>query len=192
MATSAEPLEGLHCTKSTTCNSPHTCLCQSQKHFTTKSIYKLAKFYLAWENSHNFATGGGGWEGEELLTTGFPRKWHLRNDCRNSILIMHLGSASGWLCCLGIFLQPVRSATQICTVFSMEFLHSSFRPPRIVLFVFVSSLCCTNYLIDVVISTFSLQVIIIEPFFDCYVPQIAFAGGVPKFVTLKPVSPLSK
>ena len=41
-------------------------------------------------------------------------------------------------------------------------------------------------------STFSLQVIIIEPFFDCYVPQIAFAGGVPKFVTLKPVSPLSK
>ena len=42
------------------------------------------------------------------------------------------------------------------------------------------------------ILTLPLQVIIIEPFFDCYVPQIAFAGGVPKFVTLKPVSLLSK
>ena len=28
----------------------------------------------------------------------------------------------------------------------------------------------------------------IEPFFDCYVPQISSAGGIPKFVTLKPVS----
>ena len=148
MATSAEPLEGLHCTKSTTCNSPHTCLCQSQKHFTTKSIYKLAKFYLAWENSHNFATGGGGWGGEELLTTGFPRKWHLRNDCRNSILIMHLGSASDWLCCLGIFLQPVRSATQICTVFSMEFLRSSFRrppPPSELSFLFLFPHCAAQF-----------------------------------------------
>ena len=34
-------------------------------------------------------------------TTGFPRKWHLRNKCRNSILMTHhypdLGSASDWL-----------------------------------------------------------------------------------------------
>lgn len=87
MATSAEPLEGLHCTVPTTCKSPYTCLHPSQKNFTTKSIYKFAKFYLAWENSQHFATvvrGVGGGGGGLLLTTGFPRKWHLRNECRNS------------------------------------------------------------------------------------------------------------
>ena len=38
-------------------------------------------------------------------TTGFPTKWPLRNECRNSVLIMRyykdLGSASDWLCCVG-------------------------------------------------------------------------------------------
>ena len=35
-------------------------------------------------------------------TTGFSMKWHLRNECRNSILMTchypHLGSASDWSC----------------------------------------------------------------------------------------------
>ena len=136
MATSAEPLEGLHCTVPTTCNSPYTCLYQSQKNFTPKSIYKFAKFYLAWENSQHFCNGSarGGWGGCSPLVSLGSDIWETSAEIQKLIpqwWSMHhypdLGSASDWLCSLGIFLRLVRSATQI--FIRIEFLRSSFRHP---------------------------------------------------------------
>ena len=53
-------------------------------------------------------------------TTGFPAKWHLRNECRNSTLMMHhypdLGSAFDWSCGMGNLIQPIISTSQIWVV----------------------------------------------------------------------------
>ena len=53
-------------------------------------------------------------------TTGFPAKWRLRNERRNSILMTHhypdLGSASDWSGRVGNLIQPIRSTTQIWVV----------------------------------------------------------------------------
>jgi len=32
----------------------------------------------------------------------------------------------------------------------------------------------------------NFQVIIVEPFFDCYEPLVKLAGGTPRFISLKP------
>ena len=54
------------------------------------------------------------------VTTGFPAKWRLRNERRNSILMTRhypdLGSTSDWSCRVGNLIQPIRSTTQIWVV----------------------------------------------------------------------------
>ena len=53
-------------------------------------------------------------------TTGFPAKWRLSNEHRNSILMMchypDLGSASDWLNQISHTARPIRSTTQIWVV----------------------------------------------------------------------------
>ena len=53
-------------------------------------------------------------------TTGFPAKWRLRNERRNSILMTRhysdLGSASHWLNPISNAARPIRSTTQIWVV----------------------------------------------------------------------------
>ena len=53
-------------------------------------------------------------------TTGFLTKWSLRDECRNTTLMMFhyldLGSDSDWSCHVGNLIQPIRSTTQIWVV----------------------------------------------------------------------------
>ena len=60
-------------------------------------------------------------------TTGFPAKWHLRNERRNSILMTrHYRdqiSASDWLCRERNLLQPIRSTTQTWVVTRHQFME---------------------------------------------------------------------
>ena len=58
--------------------------------------------------------------------TGFPTKWHLRNERRNSILRMRhypdQGSASEWSCCMENLIKPIsRSSTQIWVVMCHQY-----------------------------------------------------------------------
>ena len=58
-------------------------------------------------------------------TTGFPAKWRLRNERRNSILVTchypDQGSASDWSCLVGNLIQPIRSTIQVCVVKRHEY-----------------------------------------------------------------------
>ena len=53
-------------------------------------------------------------------TTGFPAKWRVRNERKNSILMTRhypdLGSASDWLNQISHAARPIRSTTQIWAV----------------------------------------------------------------------------
>ena len=53
-------------------------------------------------------------------TTGCHAKWGLRNDCRNSIIMMchypAVGSASDWLKQICLLVRPIRSNTKIWVV----------------------------------------------------------------------------
>ena len=53
-------------------------------------------------------------------TTGFPAKWRLRNERRNSIF-PYLVSASDWLNEISRAAQPIRSTTQIWVVTRHEY-----------------------------------------------------------------------
>ena len=67
-------------------------------------------YKVAWEKQPTFGNAN----------TGFPAKWHLRNERRNSILMTchytDLSSASDWSCHEGNLIQPIRSTTQIWVV----------------------------------------------------------------------------
>ena len=58
-------------------------------------------------------------------TTGFPAKWRLRNEHRNSILMTRhypdLGSASDWLNQISQVARPIRSTTQIWVVMHHQY-----------------------------------------------------------------------
>ena len=60
----------------------------------------------------------------------FSRQILLRNECWNSILMMHqypdLGSGSDWSCHMGNLIQPIRSTTQIWVVMHHQY-GSNFR-----------------------------------------------------------------
>ena len=61
---------------------------------------------LVWANTWHFGT--------PLVSP--PLKWRLRNDCRNSILMTDLGSASDWLRKISLAVRPIRITTQIWVV----------------------------------------------------------------------------
>ena len=63
-------------------------------------------------------------------TKGFPVKWRLRNEHRNSVLMMHrypdLGSASDWLKQILPAVWPIRSTTEILAMTCHQYGTSAF------------------------------------------------------------------
>jgi len=114
-------------------NSPYTCLHQTQKNFTTKSIYEFAKFYLAWENSQHFATGGEGGGGCSPLVSLGSDIWEMIAEIpfwwciTTQIWVVLLIGCAVWEFCFSQSEVLLRSVQW--HVFSMEFLPSSFRHP---------------------------------------------------------------
>ena len=70
---------------------------------------------VAWEKQPTFGD----------VTTGFPTKWHLRNERRNSIWITHrypdLGSSSDWLNQISHAAWPIRCTTQTWVVMHHQY-----------------------------------------------------------------------
>ena len=66
------------------------------------------------------------------VTTGFPAKWRLRNERRNSISItchyLNLGSASDWLKQISLAVRPIISTTHIWLVARHQYGISAFGP----------------------------------------------------------------
>ena len=79
----------------------------------TRCIFCNSNIALAWENSRYLAIPP---------LHGFPAKWRLGNERRNSILSLmtchypDLDTASDWSCRWWNLLQPIRSITQIWVV----------------------------------------------------------------------------
>ena len=130
MATSAEPLEGLHCTVPTTCNSPYTCV---QKKFHHQVNIWICKVLLSLRKQSTFCNRGGGW-------WGVAQHWSLGSDIWETIaeipfwwyittqiwVVLLIGCAV-WEFCFSQ--SEVRLRSVQWHVFSMEFLRSSFRHP---------------------------------------------------------------
>ena len=77
--------------------------------YRLKQVLKPLK--LACENNWHFATP---------TLSGFPAKWSLRNERRNSILMTchysvlgYCGSVSDWLCHKGNLLKPIRTTLNL-------------------------------------------------------------------------------
>ena len=85
--------------------SPVRLQCVREKSFVLKSLK------LAWGKSWHFATPP---------LSGFPAKWRLRKERRNSIQMtchyLDLGSVSDWSCRVGNLLKRIRTTSQIWEV----------------------------------------------------------------------------
>ena len=89
-------------------------LYQTFKWYSSTYIFCTDRYLcLIWTSLTKQSTSGD-------ATTGFPTKWRLKNERRNSILMTRhfpdLGSTSDWLNQIPHAARPIRSATQIWVV----------------------------------------------------------------------------